>query len=76
MFKTNKEKGLPMSLEIEFRSLIIKYLQRRSQGFFRAGEVFQNKGTSIKFLSTTQERKAPKGKISDIFFLDTLKTAF
>ena len=60
-----------MSLEIEFRSLIIKYLQRRSQGFFRAGEVFQNKGTSIKFLSTTQERK-----ISDIFFLDTLKTAF
>ena len=26
MFKWNKEKGLPMSLKIEFRSLIVKYL--------------------------------------------------
>ena len=65
-----------MSLEIEFRQLIIKYLQARNQEFFRAGEVFQNKGTSINFLSTTQERKTQQGKISDIFFLDALKTAF
>ena len=50
--------------------------QARNQEFFRAEVVFQNKGTSINFLSTTQERKAPQGKISDIFFLDTLKTAF
>ena len=51
-------------------------LQARHQEFFRAGKVFQNKGTSINFLSATQERKAPQGKISEIFFLDTLKTAF
>ena len=51
-------------------------LQARNQELFRAREVFQNKGTSINFLSATQERKAPQGKISEIFFLDTLKTAF
>ena len=26
MFKCNKEKGLPMSLKVEFRSFIVKYL--------------------------------------------------
>ena len=34
-------------------------LQARHQEFFRAGKVFQNKGTSINFLSATQEGKAP-----------------
>ena len=55
---------------------IITSFQARNQEFFRAGEVFQNKVTSINFLSSSQERKAPQGKISEIFFLYTLKTAF
>ena len=33
-------------------------------------------GTPINIQSATHERKAPQKKISDIFFVDTLKTAF
>ena len=44
---------------------ILVLRQARKQEFFRAGEV-----------SETYERKAPQWEISEIFFLDTLKTAF
>ena len=42
--------------------------------FFRAGEVFWNKGTSINISSTAHERKDPYGKIFEFLLLDTLKT--
>ena len=47
-----------------------------NQEFFRAGEVSSNNGTSINISSVTPERKVLQGKISDFFFLDTLKTPF
>ena len=50
--------------------------QTRNQEFLRAGEVSENKGTSINIFNLQQKRKATQGKISDMFFLDTLKTAF
>ena len=36
-------------------------------GFFRAGEVPWNKGTSINILSTTHERHVLQGKFSESF---------
>ena len=56
--------------------LIWEFRQARNQGFFRVGEVSQNKGTSVKIKSASYKRKRPQGKISEFFFLDTLKTAF
>ena len=50
--------------------------QTRNQEFLRAGEVSENKGTLINISSARYERKAPQGQISEIFFLDILKTAF
>ena len=50
--------------------------QARNQEFFSAGEISENKGTSTNIWSATYERKAPQGKISEIFFLYTLETAF
>ena len=50
--------------------------QTRNQEFLRAGEIFENKGTLINISSAAYERKALQEKISEIFFLDTLKTAF
>ena len=50
--------------------------QARNQEFFRAGEVSENKGTPINIWSETDKRMAPQGKISEIFFLDRLKTVF
>ena len=46
-----------------------------NQEYFRAREVTWNKGTLINN-SSTIERKAPQGKTSQFFLLDTLKTAF
>ena len=42
--------------------------------FFREGEVFWNKGTSVSISSTAHERKAQYGKIFEFLLLDTLKT--
>ena len=50
--------------------------QARNQEFLRAGEISENKGTLINISSAAYERKALQEKISEIFFLDTLKTAF
>ena len=50
--------------------------QTRNQEFLRAGEVSENKGTLMNISSVSYERKALQGKILDIFFLETLKTAF
>ena len=50
--------------------------QARNQEFPRAGEVSENRDTSINISSASYERKALQGKISETFFLDTLKTAF
>ena len=68
IIKTFKNWPICFSLQLQ--------VQAHNQEFFRAGEVFQNKGTSMNSLSTTQERKAQQRKISEIFFLDTLKTTF
>ena len=43
----------------------------RNREFFRTEEVSWNKDRS-----TTHERKTPQRKISEFFFLDTLKTTF
>ena len=50
--------------------------QAPNQKFFRAGEVLWNQGSSIYFSSKTQEKKAPQGKMLELFLLDTLKTTF
>ena len=50
--------------------------QTRNQEFLRAGEVSENEGTLMNISSVSYERKALQGKILDIFFLETLKTAF
>ena len=50
--------------------------QTRNQEFLRAGEVSENKGTLMNISCVSDERKALQGKILDIFFLETLKTAF
>ena len=47
-----------------------------NQEFFRAGEVSWNNDTSINISSVTLERKVLQGKISEFFFLCTLKKAF
>ena len=52
------------------------YYQPRNQELLGAGEVSENKGTLINISCATYERKAPHGNISDIFFLDMLKTGF
>ena len=46
----------------------------RNKEFCRAGKFFWNNGTSTNISSITHERKAPHGKISKFFLLDTLKT--
>ena len=51
-------------------------MQARNQEFLRAREISENKGISINISSASYKRKTLQGKISDIFFLDTLKTAF
>ena len=50
--------------------------QTRYQEFLRAGEVSENEGTLMNISSVSYERKALQGKVLDIFFLETLKTAF
>ena len=44
-----------------------------NQEYFRAEEVFWNKGNTITISSTTHAKKIPYGKILEFFFLDTLK---
>ena len=49
------------------------YLQAHNQTFFRAGEVLRNYDTLIKiFVKNTRK----KGKIVELFLLDTLETTF
>ena len=47
--------------------------QTRNQEFLRAGEVSENKGTSINIFNL---QHTSAGKNFGYFFLDTLKTAF
>ena len=51
-------------------------LQRCNQGFYRAGEVSLNKGTSINVASTTHERKTQQGNISEVTGTNRLKQHF
>ena len=41
----------------------------RCQMFFRAGEIFWNKDTSIRISTTIHETKVLQGKMSEIFVL-------
>lgn len=45
-------------------------------GISRAGKVAGHKRTSTNISPTTNERKAAKGKILELFLPDALKTAF
>ena len=52
------------------------YLQTCKQELFRVREISCYKSTLINILSTTYERNALKGRISECFFPDALKTLF